>query len=207
MKKLTTATTVIIAIVLILIAGGAYYLFGHGTLSKTPMLYGTDQPDGVVKGFLETMIPHHIESVDASRVVMSDASITVPEVRVLAARLSDTEEFEIGQMKSWYREWFFIPVPLFIYKPTMKITEAVGDEKAKVYLNNMIAHYEYEISQAQKARKYIEAMQANSSDSDGQLTITNSHVGIDTTILFTRELEAKRTKDIADIKAVLLLLK
>ena len=74
-------------------------------------------------------------------------------------------------------------------------------------LNNLITHYKFEITQAKNAREYIEAMQKNSSNSDGQLTITNSHIGIDTTILFTHELEAKRLKDIEDIKAVLALIK
>jgi hypothetical protein len=146
MKKLTTTTYISIAVIVLLIAGGSYYyMFGHGLLSKTPMLYGTDVPDGVVKGFLERTIPHNMESVEASRKIMVDLDITMPEVRLLAARVVDAQEFEIEQMRGWYTEWFGIPVPLFLYKPTFTPITETGDEVAKIYLKEMIRHYESDV--------------------------------------------------------------
>jgi hypothetical protein len=203
MKKLTTVTYISIAIIILLIAGGSYYMFGHGLLSKKPMLYGTDVPDGIVKGFLERTIPHNIESVEASKKIMVDVDITIPEVRLLAARIADAQEFEIGQMRGWYTEWFGIPVPLFLYKPTFTPITGTGDEVAKVYLKDMIRHYQDDVDEAMKARAYIEVMQKKNSSSDGQLTITNSHPGIDTTLIFTETLEEKRQKDIGDMQDLL----
>jgi hypothetical protein len=46
-------------------------------------------------------------------------------------------------------------------------------------------------------------MQKKNSSSDGQLTITNSHPGIETTLMFTQILEERREKDIADMKDLL----
>jgi Domain of unknown function (DUF305) len=207
MKKLTTLTISIISIIVILLAGGSYYMFGHGLLSKTPMLYGTDTPDGIVKGYLETMIPRNIEAVELSKKIMTDADITIPQVRLIAARMSDVQDFEIGQMKGWYVDWFRLPVPLFLYKRSMTAIESTGDVVAKTYLKDMIQHYTFDAAEAKKARMYIEAIQKNISSTDGQLTITNSHPGIDATLIFTGALEEKRLGDIEEMKDILKTLK
>lgn len=201
MKKLTTLS--IITSIVIVLAGGAYYMFGHGLYTKNPMLYGTGTPDGIVKGYLEIMIPRNIEAVDASKKIMSDTDITLPEVRLIAARISDTQDFEIGQMKGWYVEWFRIPVPLFLYKRNMTAIESTGDIVAKTYLKDMIAHYEFDVAEAKKVRMYIEKIQKKTSSTDGQLTITNSHSGIDGTLVFAETLREKRQKDIEEMKGIL----
>lgn len=203
MKKLTTPIKILIAVILILVAVGAYYMFGHGLLSKTPMLYNTAAPDGIVKGYLHTMIPRNMEAVDLSRKIMEDIDITVPEVRLLAARISDTQSFEIGQMRGWYTEWFNIPVPLFLYKPTFTPITSTGDAVAKTYLKEMIKHYEFDVAESKKARTYIEVIQKKTSGGDGQLTITNSHPGIDNTLIFTEALEEKRQGEVEIMKDLL----
>jgi len=203
MKKLTTVTTSILIIAVLLIAAGAYYMFGDGVYSKNPSLYNTTEPDGIVKGYLQTMIPRNVEVVDASKKIMVDADISVPEIRLFAARVADAQEFEIGQMKSWYTEWFGIDVPLFIYKRAMTPIEETGDAVARVYLQDMIAHYEFDAEESRKAQQYITVIQENNSNSDGQLTITNSHIGIDTTILFAQITEEKRQATIGEMQELL----
>lgn len=207
MKKLTTLSISIITSIVIVLAGGAYYMFGHGLYAKNPMLYGTGTPDGIVKGYLETMIPRNIEAIDASKKIMSDTDITVPEVRLIAARIFDMQDFEIGQMKGWYVEWFRTSVPLFLYKRSMTAIEGTGDAVAKTYLKDMIAHYEFDVAEAKKARMYIDAIQEKTSSTDGQLTITNSHPGIDGTLVFTEALEEKRESYIGEMKDILKSLK
>lgn len=203
MKKLTTSTISIIIAVILVLAAGAYYMFGHGIYAKNPTLYGTGTPDGIVKGYLETMIPRNIEVVEASKKIMVDPDITIPAVRLLAARIADAEEFEIGQMKSWYIEWFNVPVPLFLYKNIMRPIEGTGDAVAKAYLQDMIALYEAGVVEAKNARVYIEAIQKKTSSSDGQLTITNSHPGIDTTLIFTEVTEEKKEAKIGEMQDLL----
>lgn len=203
MKKLTTTTIGILIVILILIAASAYYMFGHGLYAKTPMLYNTAQPDGIVKGYLETMIPRNIEAVDASKKIMDDKDITLPEVRLFAARMADAQDFEIGQMKGWYTEWFNTPVPIFLYKRNMTAIEGTGDAVAKVYIQDMIKHLEFDAKEAKKARVFIETIQEKTSTSDGQLTITNSHPGIDTTTIFTEALEEKRQASIGELEDLL----
>lgn len=201
MKKLTT--TLILILVIILVGTGLYYNFGHGLMSKHPKLYGADVPDGVIKGYLQDVIPHHIEAVNISKTIMEDPAITIPEVRLLAARIADAEEFEIGQMKGWYAEWFGVHVPVFLYQSTLTKTDATGDARAKIYLRDMLKHARYEANKARIAHAYIAKMQKNSSSSDGDLTITNSHPGIDTALMFTKDIEAKKLQDVADIEALL----
>lgn len=203
MKKLTTATISLIVIALLLVGAGAYYMFGHGVYSKTPMLYGTDTPDGIVKGYLEIMIPRNIEVVEASQKIMQDPDITIPEVRLLAARIADAQEFEIGQMKSWYVDWFQTPVPLFLYQKKMTPIESTGDAVARTYLADLIVHLEADLAETKQARLYIQAIQDNTSSSDGQLTITNSHPGIDMTLMFTEITEEKRSALIGEIQDLL----
>jgi hypothetical protein len=207
MKKLTTTMKTITFIILVLLAGGLYYMFGSGLYSRNPMMYSTGEPDGIVKGYIETMIPRNIEVVDASKKIMSDLDITIPEIRLLAARIADTHEFETGQMSSWYTEWFNVSVPMFVNKPNITPIEETGDAVARVYLQDLITHLEFDIAEAKKARTFIEAIQTKNSSSDGQLVITNSHTGIDTTIMFTQIVEEKRQASIGEIQDLLTQLK
>lgn len=201
MKKLTN--TIIYILIILLLGAGLYYYFGHGLLSKNPYMYGSNEADGIVKGYMHDILPHHIKAVEVSKFIMNDSEITIPEVRVLAANMADSQEFEISQLKNWYVEWFNSPVPFFLYKSPFTETDKTGDARAKIYLRDMIKHARYEAKQAHNARAYIEKIQKNNSSTDGDLTITNSHPGIDTIIVFTKEIEEKKAKEIEEIEAVL----
>ena len=121
----------------------------------------------------------------------------------MAARITDAQEFEIGQLKSWYTEWFKDSVPLFLYERKMRLNEGTGDAAAKIYLEDMIAHFSDDVAEGNKARAYIEAIQKKSASSDGQLTITNSHIGIDTIITNTLITEEKRQALIGEMEDLL----
>ncbi len=152
------------------------------------------------------MIPHHLEAVQTSKVIMMDADITNPEVRLLAARIADTQEFEITQMEGWYLEWFKTPYefnPAMFNSMMSDPKGAVGDERAKIYLKDMVKHHEHAIEMAQEAREVIADLMEDFTKSDGSLTVTNTHPGIETTIAFTEQIEKNQQVEIEQIKALL----
>ncbi|MES2623195.1 MAG: DUF305 domain-containing protein [Patescibacteria group bacterium] len=204
MKKVTTAV-IAIAIALVLIISGKLY-FGHSGMSHMySILKNVDTPDGAIRGYLEMMIPHHAEAVNASKQVMMDKDITDPQIRLFAARVADAQEFEISQMEGWYRDWFGMDYATSTnYMPMMSdLTNLVGDKKAKAYLEEMIAHHEEAIDSSRQTREFIESIQAKNSKTDGDITVTNSHIGIDTSLVFTKHVEDVQAKEIAEMKELL----
>ncbi len=198
MQKVTTAILSIVIATLIVLAGKAIF-------SKTNHMSATT-PDGAVKSFLEMMIPHHEEAVGTAKVIMMDSSITVPEVRLLAARIADAQEFEIVQMEGWYQEWFgteYVFDPS-MYNPMMSdTTKVISDARAKVWLKDMIKHHEHAIDMANETQKLITDLQKKDTTTDGTLSITTTHPGIDTTLLFAEKVKTEQTREIAEMKELL----
>lgn len=199
MKKLTTAIIVVAILIVLVITGRIFYNQNQHMMTATT-------PEDAVKNFLEMMIPHHSEAVEFSKVIMMDREITNPEVRIFAARIADAQEFEIAQMEGWYQEWFkteYVFDPS-IYKPMMSDSkETTGDVRARVYLKDMIAHHQHAIDSAQDTREQIDSLMKNFSKSDGTITITNSHPGIDTTVMYAKHVEEAQQKEIEEMKALL----
>ena len=199
MKKLTTA--IIAAIVLIVL------IFVVRMISNNRNTMVAETPEGAAKIFLETMIPHHSEAVETSKVIMMDLGITIPEVRLLAARIVDAQEFEIRQMEGWYEEWFGTPYMFdpSMYHPMMtRVAEdVVGDVRAEAWLKDMIDHHEDALTQFKDAREIISDLQEKLTTTDGAISISNTHPSIDTTLLFIERIDAEQRKEIAEMKELL----
>lgn len=204
MKKVTTAAIAIVIAVILIITGSVY--FGHGSMSHNFSLKGVETTDAAVKSFLEMMIPHHKEAVEASKLVMMDRDITNPDIRIFAAKIADAQEFEIGKMEGWYSEWFGTPYDATssTYMPMMSdLSTITGDKRAKTYLKEMIAHHEMAVRDAKETREVIEKIQSAHAVHNGDLTVVNSNERVDSTVLFTKQIEDVQAKEIEEMKALL----
>lgn len=63
----------------------------------------------VDKSFIEMMIPHHQGAVEMAKVAVKKAKS--PEVKKLAESIIKDQNREIGQMKTWYKQWYGSEVP------------------------------------------------------------------------------------------------
>ncbi len=70
---------------------------------------GTAPASGMDAMFIEQMIPHHDDAIEMAELALTRAEH--PEIRQLAADIKRTQTAENAQMRTWYREWFGVPVP------------------------------------------------------------------------------------------------
>lgn len=56
------------------------------------------------KAFLEAMIPHHQLAIMMTQ--MLQVGTTRPEMQELAKNIIESQSKEIGQMQSWYQQWY-----------------------------------------------------------------------------------------------------
>jgi uncharacterized protein (DUF305 family) len=202
MRKRST----IIAIILIIIIAGLVTWMSKSTMSHD-VLSGIEDADGGVKVFLEMMIPHHQEAVETSLKVMQDPNIDNPKLRILAGRIYDAQTFEIIQMKTWYAEWFGVPYTASStllahpYMPMMgDLSALTGKDLEKAYINGMIEHHKMAIDTAEDVKTFLEKAQEKGGISDGDLTIINSHPGVDQTLIFTQKIIDVQSKEIQQLK-------
>jgi uncharacterized protein (DUF305 family) len=59
--------------------------------------------------FIVMMIPHHEDAVAMADLALTRA--THPELKKLAAAIKATQTQEIGQMRTWYQQWYGTAVP------------------------------------------------------------------------------------------------
>lgn len=199
MKKVTTAIIAVAILIILIITARIMF-------SRQAHIMTADTPDQAVKNYLDMMIPHHMEAVQTSKVIMMDSEITNPEVRLLAARIADAQEFEITQMEGWYQEWTKTPYQFnpAMYKSMMSNPgDATGDLRAKIYLKDMIKHHEHAVEMSKEAREQIAELVEQSGTTDGTLTVANSHVGVDMTLLFAQHVEDTQKKEIEEMKELL----
>lgn len=199
MKKLTTAIIALVVIIILVIASRMMFGNSHDMMTAST-------PEESVKNYLDMMIPHHSEAVETSKVIMMDSTISNPEVRLLAARIADAQEFEIAQMEGWYRDLFKMDYEFdpSMYTPMMSNPgDATGDERAKIYLKDMIAHHEHAIEMSRETREQIEDLMKSHSATDGTLTVVNTHEGIEMTVQFAKRVEEAQQKEIEQMKELL----
>ncbi len=82
---------------------GGMMNFKSNSQSGSVMMGNIDQH------FIEQMIPHHEDAITMSKVAQTKAQR--PEVKQLANSIIDSQDKEINQMKSWYKDWFGKEVP------------------------------------------------------------------------------------------------
>lgn len=59
--------------------------------------------------FIEQMIPHHEDAITMAKLAQTKAQ--KPEVKQLANAIINSQDKEITQMKTWYKEWFGKELP------------------------------------------------------------------------------------------------
>jgi predicted outer membrane protein len=131
--------------VIILLAFGTLYAFQSKMKSAdrpqepaaTPEVNATDSE----RTYLIQMIPHHQETVDASRYIAENAESD--ELKAFAQKLSDKESKEVWMLIGFYQLWFKSPYPgAAEYVKTMPdLTQLSGRALEKVYLQGMMEHH------------------------------------------------------------------
>jgi uncharacterized protein (DUF305 family) len=118
---------------------------GDGDQVKEVVNDGTTE-----RAFLENMIPHHQEAVDAAKTVLSSGQANT-EVNALARAIISAQEKEIADMKSWYKAWYGVEyADKDTYSPMMRdLTELSGVELDRAFLEDMIAHHTEALQRAQ----------------------------------------------------------
>ncbi len=89
--------------------GAAIWAGGdHGGDTNSGAMMGDGSMDGTMaldeRAFLVEMVPHHQSAVDMATLAL--VRTERPEIRSLARDIIAAQEAEIGQMRTWHREWF-----------------------------------------------------------------------------------------------------
>ena len=98
------------------------------------MMMAGEQTD---RHFIEMMIPHHEGAVQ-----MADLALKLskrPEIRKLAESIKNDQTREIGQMKSWYKQWYGTEVPTAMNHRSMMGMKTPMVTKRPMGMQNMMA--------------------------------------------------------------------
>ena len=109
--------------------------------------------------FAQTMIPHHQQAVEMSRIVLEKPGLD-PKVAALATRISDAQSSEITMMSGWLEAWGeprshasgnHLSGPhamtemgdgMLTEKEMTDLATADGSDAGRRFLTQMIAHHE-----------------------------------------------------------------
>ncbi len=86
-------------------------MFSGSHNSNNGMMDGNNQNTGnnqmmgnIDQHFIEQMIPHHESAVEMAQMALEKAKR--PEIKTLATNIIKDQNKEIGDMTSWYKDWF-----------------------------------------------------------------------------------------------------
>ena len=107
--------------------------------------------------FLQEMIPHHEEAVATAKEVVARGGST-PEIKTLAQNIIAAQEKEIGDMKTWFKNWYGVDyVADGKYQPMMRpLADLSGAALDKVFLTDMIMHHRGALMMAGSVTLHIE---------------------------------------------------
>lgn len=111
MKQITTGIVTIAA----LLISGTTIAIGETISQGMPHHGGGQGGMGMMSGpqgdrnFIEMMIPHHDGAVKMADIMLKRTKR--PELRQLATAIKRDQTREIGQMKTWYQQWYKTSVP------------------------------------------------------------------------------------------------
>jgi uncharacterized protein (DUF305 family) len=114
MKQITTGMVGIVALLIssttlgiseVIAQGMPNHGGGHGGMGMGMMMSGS-QGD---RTFIEMMIPHHDGAVKMADIILKRTKR--PELRQLATAIKRDQTREIGEMKTWYQQWYKTSVP------------------------------------------------------------------------------------------------
>ena len=94
-----------------------------------------DRNTEVDKSFIEMMIPHHQGAVEMAQMAVNKAKS--PEVKKLAGSIIKDQNREIGQMRTWYKQWYGTEVPMM--GMNMQMHHGMGQEMMQVMQEMMVA--------------------------------------------------------------------
>jgi uncharacterized protein (DUF305 family) len=103
------------------------------------------------KTFLESMIPHHQEAVDSSKLVLETTKD--PELKAFVSKVITDQSKEIEQMKSWYKSWYgteYNPSNAKMMPMMGNMNQYSGTNRDKMYIKGMINHHLGAIEMAKK---------------------------------------------------------
>lgn len=106
------------------------------------------------QGFLQSMIAHHQEAVDASQYVLTHSENQ--ELKNFAQKVSDDQTRQMTQMKELLKKWYKTDyVSNANYQPMMSDLKVfVGEELEMNYIQEMIDHHHTAIEMAEKAKLF-----------------------------------------------------
>lgn len=153
-----TAVTPLIAAVLVIV--GILGLVVTATVLRPLAPTGAVSASGMDAMFIEQMIPHHDDAIEMAELALTRAEHA--EIRQLAADIKRTQTAENAQMRTWYREWFGVPVPDFGGSPpmmggmmgsgAMDMAELeVAEPFDKAFIEAMIPHHQTAIMMSRMA--------------------------------------------------------
>jgi uncharacterized protein (DUF305 family) len=104
--------------------------------------------------FARMMVPHHEQAVSMSDAVPAKPGLD-PRVASLATRIKDSQQPEIGKLRSWLTAWNQPTSPAaghgmdgMSQDDMSKLSAAEGPDAAKLFLSQMIAHHEGALTMA-----------------------------------------------------------
>lgn len=117
------------------------------------MMMSGEQGD---RTFIEMMIPHHDGAIKMADIILKRTKR--PELRQLATAIKRDQTREIGQMKTWYQQWYKTSVPStpksggmgmmsgggmanMMTAQVQKLTTATEGDSDRVFLEEMIPHH------------------------------------------------------------------
>ncbi len=103
------------------------------------------------RAFLEHMIPHHIEAIEVSRILLQNES-TLRPLNELAQSIIDAQTVEVADMERWLGEWYGTTYQdSGEYMNMMRSLEGLSTvERDRIYLEDMIVHHEAAIAAARQ---------------------------------------------------------
>ena len=84
--------------------------FGMGMMGNRTDLNQLENAEPFDKEFIEQMIPHHQMGIMMAKIILNNSNRQ--EIRSLAESIIKTQSFEIEEMRSWYRDWYGVDVPV-----------------------------------------------------------------------------------------------
>ncbi|MGM0928978.1 MAG: DUF305 domain-containing protein [Actinomycetota bacterium] len=129
----------------------------HGTMTQTPAASdaGADHNSADAM-FAQMMVPHHEQAVEMSDIMLAKDGLD-PEIVQLAEDIKAAQGPEIEKMNSWLQAWGE-PAEMsgdhqmdgmMSGEDLAQLKAAEGDEAARLFLTQMIAHHEGAITMAE----------------------------------------------------------
>ena len=100
--------------------------------------------------YITEMIPHHQEAIKSAKEVLARGG-TTPEIKALAQNIITSQEAEVTNMKTMFKDWYSADYKLEgDHKPMMRdVSELSGAELDKAFLTDMIMHHKMAISMSE----------------------------------------------------------